>query len=109
MTTAPWLAGDCVSAYEVRSGNPTTTPLATTARRSHWPPLGPLCRVTAKAMAASAAATTARPEPMNSGDRPSCAATRVNGTVKENATTPSSPQPSPDGGRAGSWGSSGAV
>ena len=40
MTTAPWLADAVVRANEVRRGNPTTTPPATTARRSHWLPRG---------------------------------------------------------------------
>lgn len=43
---------------------------------------------------ASSAATTARPEPMNSGDNPPTAI-RVNGTVKEKVATPSRPHPRP--------------
>src|SRR4051795_4465089 len=43
---------------------------------------------------ASAAATTARPHPMNRGERPPTA-TRVSGTVKENAATPRSPHQRP--------------
>ena len=45
-------------------------------------------------MPASAAATTARPDPMNSGDIPSIAS-RVSGTVNENATTPTNPHQRP--------------
>ena len=48
----------------------------------------------ARASAARAAATTARADPMNSGDKPPTA-TRVNGTVNENAATPSRPHEQP--------------
>jgi len=51
--------------------------------------------VSASAEAASTAATTARPEPMNSGDR-LATATLVNGTVNENAATPMSPSQIPE-------------
>src|SRR6478672_13362316 len=94
MTIAAWLAGAVVSANEVSNGKPTTTPLPTTASRTHCRPCGRRWRVTTRADAARAAATTARAEPMNKGDRPPTA-TRVNGTVKENAATPSSPHISP--------------
>jgi hypothetical protein len=69
MTTAPWLAGAVRSAYEVSSGNPTTTPAPTTARRAHCVPRGSRCRVSTRARTARIAATTARPAPMNSGER----------------------------------------
>ncbi|GLU64022.1 hypothetical protein Pure04_22730 [Paenarthrobacter ureafaciens] len=49
----------------------------------------------AKAAAARTAAMTARPAPMNRGDIPSTA-TRVKGTVKEKANTPTSPHQIPD-------------
>ena len=91
MTTAPWLAEAVVSAYDVSSGNPATTPPATTASRAHCAPRGSRCRVAARATAASTAATTARPDPMKSGCIPPSTAIRVNGTVKEKASTPSSP------------------
>ncbi len=91
---APWAAVAVVSAYDVSRGNPTTTPPATTARRAHCGPAGGGCRVSVNATAASVAASTARPEPMNNGERPSTA-TRVNGTVNENATTPTRPHASP--------------
>jgi hypothetical protein len=94
ITTAPWLAGAVISAYEVSRGNPATMPPATTASRAHWIPAGRRCRVRASAPAASTAAMTARPEPMNSGDSPPTAM-RVKGTVNENATTPSSPHQRP--------------
>ena len=94
ITTAPWLAGVVVSAKEVSRGKPTTTPPATTARRAHCAPRGSRCRVSARAKAARMAATTARPEPMNSGARPATA-TLVNGTVKEKAATPTRPHQSP--------------
>src|SRR5687768_15309784 len=59
ITTAPWLAGAVVSAYEVSSGKPSTTPPATTASRAHWTPVGSFCLVSASAAAASTAAMTA--------------------------------------------------
>src|ERR687896_577716 len=94
MTTAPWLAGAVVSAYDVSSGKPTTMPPATTASRAHWTLVGRRCLVTASAAAASNAAMTARPEPMSSGDSPPTA-TRVKGTVNENDATPSRPHHRP--------------
>ncbi len=94
MTTAAWLAGAVVNAYEVSIGKPTTMPPATTASRPHWRAVGRRCRVTPRARTASAAATTARPEPMNSGDSPPMAM-RVNGTVNEKARTPSRPHRAP--------------
>ena len=94
MTTALWTAGAVVSANEVNSGKPTTIPPATTASRRHCTPRGRRCRVRASAAAASTVAITARPEPMNNGDSPPTA-TRVNGTVNENDSTPSRPQPRP--------------
>lgn len=96
MTTAPWLAGAVVNAYEVSSGNPATTPPATTTNRTHWALVGHACRVTARATTAKTVATTARPDPMNNGDSPSWAASRVKGTVNENAVMPTSPQPKPE-------------
>ena len=98
MTTAPWLAGAVVSAYEVSSGKPTTTPPPTTASRAHCRPAGAAGGSAASAPAARTAATTARPDPMNSGDRPPTA-TRVNGTVNEKAATPSRPHSRPADGR----------
>ncbi len=96
ITTAPWLAGTEVSAKDVSTGKPTTTPPATTARRNHWRPRGSRCRVRPNAAAASTAATTALPLPTNSGDIPApSTAIRVSGTVKENAVTPNRPQPRP--------------
>src|SRR5689334_3296915 len=71
-----------------------TTPAPTTARRPQCRPRGIRCRVAASATVARTAATTARPDPMNSGDRPPTA-TRVNGTVKEKAATPTRPHQSP--------------
>ena len=100
ITTAPWLAGAVVSAYDVSSGNPATTPPATTASRAHWRRAGRRCRVSRqRGGGEERRRSTARPEPMNSGDRPPTA-TRVNGTVNENAATPSEPHQSParDGG-----------
>jgi len=98
ITTAPWLAGTEVRAKEVSSGNPTTTPPATTAIRAHWAPRGRRCRVKVRANAARTVATTARPDPINNGDNP-VTATRVNGRVKENAATPTNPHHSPAAGR----------
>jgi hypothetical protein len=94
ITTAPWLAGAAVSAKDVSMGKPTTTPPATTARRSHCVPRGRRCRVSTRAAAARTAATTARAEPMNNGSSPSTAS-RVNGTVKEKASTPRRPHQIP--------------
>ena len=53
MTTAAWLAGTSVSAADVQSGKPTTTPPATTARRSTSVPRGRRGRTTASRTAAS--------------------------------------------------------
>src|SRR5690606_29575319 len=59
-----------------------------------WRRVGGRCRVTASAIPASTAATTARPAPMSSGDSPPTA-TRVKGTVSENDATPSRPHQVP--------------
>ncbi len=69
-------------------------PPPTTDSRSHCRPCGSRWRVRASAPTARIAATTARPDPMNSGDRPPTA-TRVNGMVNEKATTPSRPHSRP--------------
>src|SRR6478609_8434207 len=95
MTTALWLADAVVSANDVSTGKPTTTPPATTASRTHCRPWGNRCRVAERATAARAAATTARPQPTKTGCRPPSTAMRVNGTVKEKARTPSSPHQTP--------------
>lgn len=59
--------------------------------------------MSARASAARIAATTARADPMNSGDSPATA-TRVRGTVNENAATPSSPHQRPEGlARGSGW------
>ena len=90
MTTAPWLAGAAVRAKDVSTGNPTTTPPATTASRA----------IARRAAGAAGSAPgqrqpgrqrlSARADPMNSGDSPSTA-TRVSGTVNENAALPGGP------------------
>ncbi len=70
---APWLAGAVVSAKEVSNGKPMTTPPPTNARRSHCRAVGTRCLVSRSAVPASAAASTARPDPISSGDSPSTA------------------------------------
>ena len=72
-----------------------TTPPATTANRAHCVGCGRRCRVIARAVTARIAATTARADPMNRGDRLSTA-TLVKGTVNEKAATPSRPHHRPD-------------
>ena len=95
MTTAPWLAGVVVSAKDVSKGNPITMPAATTASLAHCMPRGSRCRASARAEAARTPATTARPDPMNSGESPATAIL-VNGTVNEKAATPRRPHHSPE-------------
>ena len=66
------------------------------ATLNHSNPRGRRDRVTASAIAAKTAATTALALPMNSGDMvPEATAKRVTGTVREKASTPSIPQANP--------------
>src|SRR3954452_10562881 len=81
----------CLSAIELSSGKPTTTPSPTSAKRGRSARAGTRSRRTASSAAASTAATRARPRPTNVGSR-SRTATRVAGSENENPTTPTKPQ-----------------
>lgn len=70
ITTAPWLAGAVVNANDVSSGNPRTTPAATTARRDHCLERGHGCLAATNVSAARTDAIAARPTPMSTGSSP---------------------------------------
>ncbi len=90
ITTAPWAAGtDCIAQAE-KSGNPTTTPPATSASRGNSAHPGHGERLSARAIAARSAATTARPRPTNTGSS-AATASRVAGKVRLKLATPRNP------------------
>src|SRR5262249_54485334 len=81
----------CSSANADRTGNPTTAPAPTDARRSHWLPLGRGCRVAARHRAERPAATTALPRETKIGAR-LWSASLVAGRVRLKAATPTVPR-----------------
>ena len=88
ITTAPCVASTWRSASAVKSGNATTTPNATIASERHCAPRGTGARSARSTIAASTAATAARPNETNPGSR-SATASRVAGSENENSATPS--------------------
>ncbi len=88
ITTAPWVASTWRSAIAVNSGNATTTPNATIASERHCAPWGRGARSARRTIAASTAATAARPKETNIGSR-SATASRVAGSENEKIATPS--------------------
>ncbi|MCZ7597210.1 MAG: hypothetical protein M5U09_04865 [Gammaproteobacteria bacterium] len=89
-TTPPWEAGTVCMAMAENTGNPSTTPAATTARPASSGRVGHGARVTASRTTATSAATTARPRPMNTGSMTDTTS-EVMGRVRPKATTPPVP------------------
>ena len=84
MTTAPWLAGAVVERERGEQREADDDAAGDDGEAQPLRPAGRRWRVIDERDDGEAAATTARPEPMNSGERPSTA-TRVNGIVNEKA------------------------
>ena len=92
--TAPCAAGMVRIARVMSQGNPTTTPTVTAASLGSCARVGKGARRQRRTIAASAAATTARPSPMKVASS-SRTATRVATSVPLKPSIPSHPNSSP--------------